>query len=46
MEIGYDQGQDVSELLKKKGFQEIRVIKDYADNDRVVSARLPETPQK
>lgn len=44
VEIGYDQGKDVSDLLKEKGFTDVRIIKDYADNDRVVSAYLPETP--
>lgn len=44
LEIGYDQGQEVSDLLAEKGFRDVRVIKDYADNDRVVSAHLPGTP--
>lgn len=44
LEIGYDQGKDVSDLLKEKGFRDVRVIKDYADKDRVVSAYLSETP--
>lgn len=35
-EIGYDQGQKVSELLEKEGFSEIRVVKDFSQNDRVV----------
>lgn len=35
-EIGYDQGQAVSELLKDNGFADIRVIKDLAGLDRVV----------
>lgn len=39
LEIGYDQGQAVSELLDKAGFSEIKVIKDYCDNDRVISAK-------
>lgn len=37
-EIGYDQGQAVSDLLKGKGFQNVRVVKDYAGLDRVVCA--------
>lgn len=46
LEIGYDQGREVSDLLESRGFEDVRVIKDYADNTRVVLARLPETPQK
>ncbi|MCR4605148.1 MAG: peptide chain release factor N(5)-glutamine methyltransferase [Eubacterium sp.] len=36
-EIGYDQGRDVSELLSGVGLSEIRVIKDLAGLDRVVT---------
>lgn len=39
-EIGYDQGEEVSALLREAGFQEIRVIKDLAQNDRVVTGML------
>ena len=35
-EIGYDQGEAVSGLMKEKGFKEVCVIKDYAGLDRVV----------
>ena len=35
-EIGYDQGQAVSALMKEAGFQEIQVIQDLAGLDRVV----------
>lgn len=35
-EIGYDQGEDVSALMAKSGYQEIEVIKDLAGLDRVV----------
>lgn len=38
-EIGYDQGQSVSNLLAAGGFTEIRVIKDLAGKDRVVCAK-------
>ena len=39
-EIGYDQGNDVINLLEKSGkFCEIRLMKDLADNDRVVIAK-------
>ena len=40
LEIGYDEAQDVSLLLKENGFEDIKVIRDYADNDRVVKGRL------
>lgn len=39
-EIGFDQGAAVSEILSQAGFGEIRVIKDYAGLDRVVSGVL------
>lgn len=35
-EIGYDQGEAVSALLKDKGYLDVMVIKDYSGNDRVV----------
>ena len=38
LEIGYDQGAAVSSLLADAGFTEVRVIRDFARNDRVVSA--------
>lgn len=39
-EIGYDQAQEVSELMEKAGFQQIEVIKDYAGLNRVVKGLL------
>lgn len=39
-EIGHDQGAEVSELLKSAGFEQIRVVKDYAGLDRVVCGTL------
>lgn len=39
-EIGCEQGKDVSALLSEHGFEDIRVIKDLAGLDRVVSATL------
>lgn len=39
-EIGHDQGKDVSELMKEAGFLDVRVIKDLAGNDRVVTGGL------
>jgi release factor glutamine methyltransferase len=39
LEIGYAQGRDVNELLEATGvFAEIRVEKDFHNNDRVVTA--------
>lgn len=38
-EIGYDQGKSVSNLIKENGkFDEIKVLKDYAGQDRIVTA--------
>ena len=39
MEIGYDQAEDVAALLQKE-FDDIKVLKDLAGLDRVVSARM------
>ena len=39
-EIGCEQGADVSKLLEQNGFENIRVLKDLAGLDRVVSATL------
>lgn len=39
-EIGYDQGEAVSAMMEDAGFAEVRVIKDLARNDRVVSGKL------
>lgn len=38
LEIGYDQGDAVRDLLEKEGFIEIQIIKDFAHLDRVASA--------
>ena len=35
-EIGFDQGEDVSSLMKKQGYIDVNIIKDYSDLDRVV----------
>ncbi|MCJ7856483.1 peptide chain release factor N(5)-glutamine methyltransferase [Lachnospiraceae bacterium NSJ-143] len=35
-EIGFDQGESVSELMKEAGFERVSVIKDYSGMDRVV----------
>ena len=39
-EIGHDQGESVSDLMKEAGFKGVRVIKDLAGNDRVVIGGL------
>ena len=39
MEIGYDQGKAVSELLRAHNFKDVTVIKDLAGLDRVVKGR-------
>jgi len=39
LEIGFRQGEAVSELLRKKSYREIEVIKDYSGNQRVVIAK-------
>ena len=39
-EIGHAQGTDVSELMVQAGFKDVRVIKDLAGNDRVVTGGL------
>ncbi|MCC8102548.1 MAG: peptide chain release factor N(5)-glutamine methyltransferase [Clostridiales bacterium] len=36
LEIGYDQGTDVADLLRQNGFSQVRISKDLAGNDRVV----------
>lgn len=40
-EIGYDQGQQVSDLMKTAGFVDVTVVKDLSGNDRVVRGILP-----
>lgn len=36
-EIGYNQGKAVYDILVNCGFENVKIIKDYAGNDRVVS---------
>lgn len=35
LEIGYDQGEEVKELLNKNGYNDVEVIKDLSGNDRI-----------
>ena len=39
-EIGYDQGEPVSEMMKTAGYSQVKVIKDLAGLDRVVVGKL------
>ena len=39
-EIGYNQGEEVSSLMEQKSYQDVKIIKDYAGLDRVVSGIL------
>ena len=39
-EISLDQGEDVSKMIDQAGFKDVRVIKDLAGNDRVVTGGL------
>ena len=40
MEIGYDQGKEVSDLMKTAGYHEVEIIKDLGGNYRVVRGCL------
>lgn len=39
-EIGYNQGQDVCNLMRETGFMDVQVKQDYAELDRVVLGHL------
>ena len=39
-EIGFDQGEEVSDLMKQAGFENVKVVKDLTGNDRVVIGNL------
>lgn len=39
-EIGYDQAAQVSSIFAAAGYKDIRIIKDYGHNDRVLYARI------
>jgi release factor glutamine methyltransferase len=43
VEIGDEQGQDVEDIFAASGLQDIRIFRDYADRDRVVTARSGNT---
>lgn len=40
-EIGYNQGESVSEIMKENGYTSVKVIKDLAGLDRVVVGHFP-----
>lgn len=42
LEVGFDQADPVSDLLRTGGFQRISAVRDYAGVKRVVSAQLKE----
>lgn len=46
MEIGCDQGPEVEELFRDRGYEEIRTVQDMAGLDRVVRARWNEPQQE
>lgn len=46
LEIGYDQGDAVSGMMKAAGYCEVEVIKDLAGLDRVVKGRWKQTLQE
>jgi len=41
LEIGFRQGADVQQLLRSAGYEQVRVERDLAGLDRVVSGRAP-----
>lgn len=41
-EVGYNQAQEVAEILKNNNFELISIVKDYGGIDRVVIGRLKE----
>ena len=40
LEIGYDQAEELRELLSGAGYTDIKVIKDYGGNDRVIFGKI------
>lgn len=43
LEIGYDQGNSLRDLLTEAGFVSVEIVKDLAGLDRVALGRLPES---
>lgn len=46
MEIGAEQGPATAALFEERGFADVRIDKDYARRDRVVSGRWREAPTR
>ena len=42
LEIGYDQGKALEQMLDEQGYREIAIVKDLAGLDRVAVGCLPE----
>lgn len=40
VETGYNQGESVAALMREHGFEQTKIRKDLAGNDRVVSGRI------
>ena len=40
LEIGYDQGMEVTEICRMEGYSDVKIIKDFAGLERVVTARF------
>lgn len=40
LEIGYDQAKDISDIFESNNYKNIRIIKDLANNDRVLTANI------
>lgn len=40
LEIGYNQKEEVQDLIKKSGFKNIICLQDFAGNDRVIIASI------
>lgn len=40
MEIGFDQGRDVTDMLSGYGFENVAIKKDYAGHDRIAHAEI------
>ncbi len=45
-EIGYDQGEAVSERMRQAGFLDVQVIRDLCGNNRVVRGNMPGKSQE